>query len=62
MSYIKYTQYIYLVAAVFFAYKSLEVWNEATDMHWLYAFMAGMAVVMFFVRRKFANINSRPKN
>jgi uncharacterized membrane protein len=59
---LKYTQYVYLVAAIFFAYKAVEAWNDPTDMRWLYAIMAAMAVVMFFVRRKFANnFNSRPK-
>lgn len=62
MSYLKYTQYVYLVAAVFFVYKAFETWNDDSDMRWLYAIIAGMTLLMFFVRRKFANnFNSGPK-
>ena len=54
MNYLKYTQYIYLVAAVFFTYKSISVWNEATDEHFLFLAIALLSVFMFFFRRKFA--------
>jgi positive regulator of sigma E activity len=54
MNYLKYTQYVYLVAAVFFAYKSISVWNDATDEHFLFLVIAIVSVFMFFFRRKFA--------
>jgi LPXTG-motif cell wall-anchored protein len=54
MNYLKYTQYVYLVAAFFFAYKSISVWNEATDEHFLFLGIALLSVFMFFFRRKFA--------
>ena len=54
MNYLKYTQYVYLVAAVFFIYKSISVWNEGTDEHFLFLGIAILSVFMFFFRRKFA--------
>ncbi len=54
MNYLKYTQYVYLVAAVFFTYKSISVWNEATDEHFIFLGIAILSVFMFFFRRKFA--------
>ena len=54
MNYLKYTQYVYLVAAVFFIYKSISVWNEATDERYIFIGIASLSVFMFFFRRKFA--------
>jgi positive regulator of sigma E activity len=54
MNYLKYTQYVYLVAAVFFTYKSISVWNAGTDEHFLFLGIAILSVFMFFFRRKFA--------
>lgn len=54
MNYLKYTQYVYLVAAVFFIYKSISVWNEDSDEHFLFLGIALLSVFMFFFRRKFA--------
>ena len=54
MNYLKYTQYVYLVVAIFFTYKSISVWNEATDEHFLFLVIALVSVFMFFFRRKFA--------
>ena len=54
MNYLKYTQYVYLVAAVFFTYKTISVWNEDTDEHFLFLAIAILSVFMFFFRRKFA--------
>ena len=54
MNYLKYTQYVYLIAAVFFTFKSISVWNEGTDEHFLFLAIALLSVFMFFFRRKFA--------
>lgn len=54
MSYLKYTQYVYLVAAVFFAYKALEIWNEENDQHFLFLGIAVLSVFMFLFRRRFS--------
>ncbi len=54
MNYLKYTQYVYLVVAIFFTYKSISIWNEATDEHFLFLGIALVSVFLFFLRRKFA--------
>ncbi len=54
MNYLKYTQYVYLVAAVFFIYKSISIWNEDSDERFLFLGIALLSVFMFFFRRKFA--------
>ncbi len=59
MNYLKYTQYLYLVVALFFIYDAYTRWNETQEEPWAYLFIAAMAVFMFFFRRRFANkINS----
>jgi LPXTG-motif cell wall-anchored protein len=54
MNYLKYTQYVYLVVALFFTYKAVTIWKEANDKHFLFLGMALLSVFMFFFRRKFA--------
>ena len=54
MNYLKYTQYVYLVAAFFFACKSLEIWNDEAKQHFLFLGIAVLSIFMFFFRRKFA--------
>jgi len=54
MNYLKYTQYVYLVAAAFFLYKTIEIWNNDDDQHWLFLGIAVLSVFMFFFRRRFA--------
>lgn len=54
MKYLKLTQYVYLVAAVLFAYKSIEIWNTDTQQAYLYIGITAVAVFMFFFRRKYA--------
>ena len=54
MNYLKYTQYIYLVAAIFFAFRAFEGWGEDSDEHFLFLGIAILAVIMFFFRRNFA--------
>jgi uncharacterized membrane protein len=55
MNYLKYTQYVYLVVAVFFLYKAFATWQEdTTDQHWLFFAIAIVSLFMFLFRRKFA--------
>jgi hypothetical protein len=54
MNYLKYTQYIYLVAAVFFGIRAIEIWDQDNDQHFLFVGIAILSVFMFFFRRKFA--------
>lgn len=54
MNYLKYTQYIYLVAAIIFGIKAAEIWDQDNDEHFLFLGIAILSVFMFFFRRKFA--------
>ena len=62
MNYLKYTQYVYLVFAIYFIYDGIMKWNTAETKPWLNFMIAAMAIFMFFFRRKFANkFNDRNK-
>ncbi|AEW85709.2 hypothetical protein B0A78_01440 [Flavobacterium columnare NBRC 100251 = ATCC 23463] len=50
----KYTQYAYLVAAVFLFYDTYIKINSGNDMPYLTFFLGLGAVAMFFFRRNFA--------
>jgi len=54
MNYLKYTQYIYLVAAIFFAIRAVEIWDQDNDQHFLFLGIAILSVFMFFFRRRFS--------
>jgi positive regulator of sigma E activity len=54
MNYLKYTQYVYLVAALFFTFKAVEIWYDANEQHFLFLGIAVLSVFMFLFRRKFA--------
>ena len=54
MNYLKYTQYIYLVFSVFFIYDGISKMNNGEETYWLSFLISGLAVFMFFFRRKFA--------
>ncbi|MGH2665746.1 hypothetical protein [Flavobacterium sp.] len=54
MNYLKHTQYIYLLAGLFFVYDGFSKLNSGTDAPYLSFCIAGAAIVMFFFRRKFA--------
>ena len=49
----KYTQYVYLLFAAFFVYDGITKLNEGNDIPWLSFIIAGMAIFMFFFRRRF---------
>jgi len=55
MNYLKYTQYIYLVAAIFFAVRAIEIWDQDNDQHFLFLGIALLSVFMFFFRRRFSS-------
>lgn len=54
MNYLKYTQYVYLLAAIIFIYDGITKIGSTTDTPYLSFFLAAMAIFMFFFRRKFA--------
>ncbi len=54
MNYLKYTQYVYLIFAAFFIYDGITKMNDPNQTPWLSFIIAGLAVFMFFFRRKFA--------
>lgn len=54
MNYLKYTQYVYLVFAIYFIYDGISKLASNDGNPWLSFVIAGLAVFMFFFRRKFA--------
>jgi hypothetical protein len=54
MSILKYTQYVYLIAALFFIYDGVIKLNSGTDLPYISFILAIAAIGMFFFRRKFA--------
>ena len=64
MKYLKFTQYIYLIAAIIFGIRAAEVWDNHKDQAYLYLGITALSIFMFFFRRKFAkkfeDRNSKP--
>jgi NADH:ubiquinone oxidoreductase subunit 6 (subunit J) len=54
MKYLKYTPYIYLIAAIIFAIRALEIWDKEKDHAYLYLGITFLSIFMFFFRRRFA--------
>ena len=55
MNYLKYTQYVYLLFGAYFIYDGVTKLNDpALGNFWLSFMIAGLAIFMFFFRRKFA--------
>lgn len=54
MGYLKYTPYIYLIFALFFVYESIVKWSDPEETPWLSMMIAGLAIFMFFFRKKYA--------
>ena len=54
MNYLKYTQYVYLIFGAFFIYDGFTKLNGPAGTPWLSFMVAGLAIFMFFFRRKFA--------
>ncbi|SHM67404.1 hypothetical protein [Flavobacterium chilense] len=53
MGYLKYTQYVYIAFAVYFIYDAIVKLNANNESYPLSFVIAGMAIFMFFFRRKF---------
>jgi hypothetical protein len=53
MKYIKFTQYLYLAATLFFIFDAYKNWDAETK-PWFSIFLAAMALFMFFFRRRYA--------
>ena len=63
MNYLKYTQYVYLLAAAFFIYDGISKFDSNRNQAYLSLLLALMAVGMFFFRKKFAKkFEDRNKN
>lgn len=54
MNYLKYTPYIYLIAAIIFGIRAFEVWDQEKDQAYIYLGITALSVFMFFFRRRFA--------
>ncbi len=54
MKYLKYTPYIYLVAAIIFGIRAVGVWDNQQDQAYIYMAITALSVFMFFFRRRFA--------
>ncbi len=52
MKYLQFTQYLYVLIAVFLFYKGFTMLDADNDEKWLYFILGAMCIVMFFVRRK----------
>ena len=53
MGYLKYTQYVYILFAVFFIYDGVTKLNEGNKSNQMNLIIGGMEVFMFFFRRRF---------
>jgi positive regulator of sigma E activity len=61
MGYLKFVSYLYLVAAAFFIYNAVMQYQAGED-YFISLTFAGLAVFMFFFRRKYAKkFDSRSK-
>lgn len=54
MKYFKFTAYLYLAAAIFFAIYGVKQYNDADPGYWLSLLLAVLSIFMFFFRRRFA--------
>jgi uncharacterized membrane protein len=53
MNFLKYTSYLYLAFGIYFLYEGYTKWNS-DETPLLSFIIAGLAIFMFFFRRKFA--------
>jgi len=53
MNFLKYTSYLYLIFGLYFLYEGISKWNS-TQSPFLDFVIAGLAIFMFFFRRRFA--------
>jgi hypothetical protein len=62
MGYMKYTPYIYLLFACYFIYQGITKWGNPEETPILLLMIGGLAVFMFFFRKKFAKRMEDRKN
>ena len=55
MKYLQFTQYIYLIFAIFFVYDGFSKMNVADEPYLLSFGIAAVCIFMFFFRRNFFN-------
>ena len=53
MRFYKYFEYAYIAVALFFGYEAFRMWNEARDRAYLFLFLSGVAIAMYFFKRWF---------
>jgi len=53
MNFLKYTSYLYLAFGLYFLYEGYTKWS-ADESPWLSLILGGLAIFMFFFRRKFS--------
>ncbi|NMH27170.1 hypothetical protein [Flavobacterium silvaticum] len=53
MNYLKYTQYVYLIACLFFIYEGITKFQERSEDYWLWLTIAALCFFMFLFRRRF---------
>lgn len=49
----KFFEYLYLAFAAFFIYEAIQRWNAPSSPSYLFLGIAGLAIFMYFFRRKF---------
>ncbi len=49
----RFFEYAYLIMAVFFAYETVNNWNEAPNRAYLFLFFVVVSIFMFFFKRNF---------
>lgn len=49
----RFFEVFYIIAAVFFAYETIALWNSERSKAYLFLFFAILAICMFFFRRNF---------
>lgn len=63
MSYLKFTPYLYLAAALFFGYDAFDKYRNNEDTYWFGLTLAAVCLFMFFFRRRYAKkFEERRKN
>ncbi|WP_034062358.1 hypothetical protein [Lacinutrix jangbogonensis] len=53
MKYLKFSQYIYIIAGLYFLYDCIATWNADRSHAYLSLFLFALATFMFFFRRHF---------